>query len=212
MAPRRVYNNTNGGRVVTLGGGGGLNERFSNLDKSKQQQPEPPRGNVFSRIRGAPINNNNIRSARRNTSNIQNRLSKPVSAGIRKRSGPTPMQGVAQVGGRGSNQRNTNVVSRRRDGRNTTPRRGQQQQRGSSTRGAPNKQQQQQQRGGGSGRGAAGGGRGRSNDKSRKPVSAQDLDKSLDDYMMKDSKTAQSRLDAELNSYMDEGGDVLMDL
>lgn len=39
------------------------------------------------------------------------------------------------------------------------------------------------------------------------------MDKSLDDYMMKDPKTAQSRLDADLTKYMDEANDdELMEL
>ncbi|KAI8639950.1 hypothetical protein BD408DRAFT_420601 [Parasitella parasitica] len=45
----------------------------------------------------------------------------------------------------------------------------------------------------------------------KKPATADDLDKALDAYMMKDPKTAQAKLDAELTSYMDEAGDILMD-
>ncbi|KAI8147318.1 hypothetical protein BJV82DRAFT_575317 [Fennellomyces sp. T-0311] len=191
MAPRRIFNNNNNsnnnnsGRVVTLGGGGGLNERFSQLDKSKKQ----PQGqsSVFSRIRG-----NTNANGRRNPSSIQNRLTKPVNSGVRKRTGPTPMQGVQRAG------RGRNVVAKGRGQTNNNA-----QQRGNQNNRGNNKQQ----RGG-----RAAGRGGRANDKARKPVSAQDLDKSLDDYMMKDPKTAQSRLDAELNSYMDEAGDVLMDL
>lgn len=44
----------------------------------------------------------------------------------------------------------------------------------------------------------------------KKPT-VDDLDKALDAYMMKDPKTAQAKLDAELTSYMDEAGDILMD-
>lgn len=45
----------------------------------------------------------------------------------------------------------------------------------------------------------------------KKPATADDLDRALDAYMMKDPKTAQAKLDAELTSYMDEAGDILMD-
>lgn len=45
----------------------------------------------------------------------------------------------------------------------------------------------------------------------KKPASAQDLDRALDDYMMKDPKTMQARLDADITSYMAEAEDILMD-
>ncbi|KAI8090903.1 uncharacterized protein B0P05DRAFT_527904 [Gilbertella persicaria] len=47
--------------------------------------------------------------------------------------------------------------------------------------------------------------------KKKKPVTAEDLDRAMDSYMMKDPKTAQAKLDAELTSYMDEAGDILME-
>ncbi|CEP12520.1 hypothetical protein [Parasitella parasitica] len=47
--------------------------------------------------------------------------------------------------------------------------------------------------------------------KETKKPTADDLDRALDAYMMKDPKTAQAKLDAELTSYMDEAGDILMD-
>ncbi|CAO3648142.1 unnamed protein product [Cunninghamella blakesleeana] len=40
--------------------------------------------------------------------------------------------------------------------------------------------------------------------KNKKPVTSESLDKALDSYMMKDPKTAQAKLDEELNSYMDD--------
>ncbi|KAI8328734.1 hypothetical protein BC941DRAFT_444462 [Chlamydoabsidia padenii] len=47
----------------------------------------------------------------------------------------------------------------------------------------------------------------------KKPLSADDLDKALDTYMMKDPKAAQARLNDELDSYMGEAPtDELMDL
>ncbi|KAI7887076.1 hypothetical protein K492DRAFT_232978 [Lichtheimia hyalospora FSU 10163] len=188
MAPRRVFNN---GRTVTVGGSasGGLNERFSQLEKSRKQNPpsEGRSGSVFARVRAS--NNNN---SRRN--DIQSRLSKPVKSGaIRKRGGPTPMKGVERTGPgsrRGGNKGNAATAAAaatrggNKGGKNTK-------------RGANNNKR--------GGRGAKRGGK-------RTRLSATDLDKSLDDYMMKDPKTAQSRLDAELNEYMDDSGDILMDL
>ncbi|KAI9271751.1 hypothetical protein BDA99DRAFT_534223 [Phascolomyces articulosus] len=220
MAPRRVYNNNNNsGRVVTLGGnGGGLNERFSQLDQSKKPSSNGT-GSVFSRIRGGNSNNNNAKPGRRNTSNIQNRLSRPASGGVRKRNGnhastTSAMQGVVRsaAGNRNSNQRHgrPGLGNRRTTGHRVT------QQQRNNNRGASSSSQQQR---GGNRANNNNNQKGRNknnnnNNKGKKPVTAKDLDKSLDDYMMKDPQTAQSRLDAELNSYMDESGDgdVLMDL
>ncbi|KAI7858629.1 hypothetical protein BDC45DRAFT_565381 [Circinella umbellata] len=200
MAPRRIYNNNNnnGGRVVTLGGGGGgLNERFSQLDKPSNKPAQG--GSVFSRLRTNNINTN--KPGRRNVPSIQNRLSKPVQqGGIRKRNfGTSSSQGPV----RGNQRSNRGGVTR---GRNSG-RPGQGQQRNTNN----NRGQTKQQRGGSNAGRNARGGRNK-NDNSRKPVTAQDLDKSLDAYMMKDAKTAQTKLDDELDSYMDESGDVLMDL
>ncbi|KAI9480302.1 MAG: hypothetical protein EXX96DRAFT_537588 [Benjaminiella poitrasii] len=47
--------------------------------------------------------------------------------------------------------------------------------------------------------------------KPNKKLTAEDLDKVLDSYMMKDPKTAQAKLDAELAAYMDDAPDILMD-
>lgn len=44
----------------------------------------------------------------------------------------------------------------------------------------------------------------RGTEKGKKNMSADDLDKALDTYMMKDPKVAQTRLDDELDSYMDD--------
>ncbi|KAI7902102.1 uncharacterized protein BX663DRAFT_81704 [Cokeromyces recurvatus] len=49
------------------------------------------------------------------------------------------------------------------------------------------------------------------NKKDTKKLTAEELDKALDSYMMKDPKTAQAKLDAELTAYMDEAPDILMD-
>lgn len=145
---------------------------------------------MFARIRGGNNNNNN---SRRN--DIQSRLSKPVKSGaIRKRGGPTPMKGIERTGpasrrgGRGNAASTAAAAARNKGGKNTK-------------RGAANNSNKRGGRGGAAKRGGK-----------RTRLSATDLDKSLDDYMMKDPKTAQSRLDAELNEYMDESGDILMDL
>lgn len=45
----------------------------------------------------------------------------------------------------------------------------------------------------------------------KKPASAEDLDRALDDYMMKDPKTMQARLDDDITSYMAEAEDILME-
>lgn len=72
-------------------------------------------------------------------------------------------------------------------------------------------------------RGPAANGKGKAQDKRKKQdqkskqdqkpkqVSKDDLDKSLDEYMMKDPKTAQARLDDELNQYLADG-DLVMDM
>lgn len=166
--------------------------RFSQIGKSKPSQ-EPARGSVFSRIRG-----NNQAGAPRRNQNMQNRLNRPANGGIQKnrRNGPTPMRGVERTGPR-LNQRGNFAANRSANNNNSARSRmnvGQRNGRGNANRN----------------RGNTGGRRG---SKSKKPLSAQELDKSLDDYMMKDPKTAQSRLDAELSSYMEEAGeDDLMEL
>lgn len=47
--------------------------------------------------------------------------------------------------------------------------------------------------------------------KTQKKPTTEDLDKALDAYMMKDPKTAQAKLDAELTSYMDEASELLIE-
>lgn len=164
--------------------------RFSQLEKSRKQNPpaDSRSGSVFARIRAG--NNNN---SRRN--DIQSRLSKPAKSGaIRKRGGPTPMKGIERTGPasrRGGNRGNAaTAAAAARGGKG-----------GKNTK-----------RGGANNNTSKRGGRGAKRGGKRTRLSATDLDKSLDDYMMKDPKTAQSRLDAELNEYMDESGDILMDI
>ncbi|KAI9353088.1 hypothetical protein BD770DRAFT_392991 [Pilaira anomala] len=45
----------------------------------------------------------------------------------------------------------------------------------------------------------------------KKPATAEDLDRALDDYMMKDPKSMKTRLDDDIESYMAEAEDILMD-
>lgn len=169
--------------------------RFSQLEKSRKQNPpaDSRSGSVFARIRAG--NNNN---SRRN--DIQSRLSKPAKSGaIRKRGGPTPMKGIERTGPasrRGGNRGNaaTTAAAAARGGKG-----------GKNTKRGGGANNNNNSKRGGRGGGAKRGGK-------RTRLSATDLDKSLDDYMMKDPKTAQSRLDAELNEYMDESGDILMDI
>lgn len=44
----------------------------------------------------------------------------------------------------------------------------------------------------------------------KKKLTAEDLDKALDNYMMKDPKAARARLDDDMNAYMAEAEDILM--
>lgn len=45
----------------------------------------------------------------------------------------------------------------------------------------------------------------------KKPATTEELDRALDNYMMKDPKTAQAKLDADMNAYMAEIEDINMD-
>ncbi|KAF7722538.1 hypothetical protein EC973_003065 [Apophysomyces ossiformis] len=208
MAPTRnmFTQSAESTRTVTYSVGG-LNERFSQLEKSHKtttattSQTQPRQSSVFSRIRGAKVNTNAAASGRKLSAGIQDRLGKPKNGGIRKsKGGPTPMIGVERSGPlrdrramTGSSRGRGNVNQNRKG----VPARGAS--RGTASRGVA--------RGGskGSGNGA------RTGDKPKK-MTSEDLDKALDDYMMKDPKTAQSKLDLELTSYMDEADDILMDL
>ncbi|KAG0170068.1 hypothetical protein DFQ28_002582 [Apophysomyces sp. BC1034] len=210
MAPtRNIFSQPvdNNSRTVTYSMGG-LNERFSQLEKSQKpskinapSQAQPRQTSVFSRIRGAKANSNATASGRKLSAGIQDRLGKPRNGGIRKPgSGSSAMSGVERTGPLRDRRAVRGGPLRGRGGASQ------------NRRGVPS-------RGGArvASRGATrGGGRGASNsaraaDKPKK-VTSEDLDKALDDYMMKDPKTAQSKLDLELTSYMDEADDILMDL
>jgi hypothetical protein len=185
MAPYRRSNPNNNGRVVSIGGGG-LNERFSRLDKGPaRSQPSvsggaASGGSVFSRLQSNPPGRRNAPTS------IQNRLSRPVNARIQKKPAPAGRQKRESLLPKG----------------------------GRAQRGVTKPMGKKSAAGSGSGRGqekrSAKGGK----DTKQKPkkLSADDLDKSLDAYMMKDSKTAQSKLDAELDSYMDDNDDILKEL
>ncbi|KAI8372956.1 uncharacterized protein BYT42DRAFT_53312 [Radiomyces spectabilis] len=198
MAPsnRRVFSQASQSsvRTVTLSSGG-LNERFSQLDTTRQSTSSPSnRPSIFSRIRGG----SDMASGRGPRSDIQSRLGRTNAGGVNKRSrqGPAPMTGVQRTGGGPLRNQRGKISSSRlnnRQQKTRSPKPGKGAASSSSARG-----------------GKRADGRGKSKDK--KPATAEDLDKALDEYMMKDPKTAQSKLDAELSAYMDEAGDILMEL
>ncbi|KAI8970453.1 hypothetical protein BDF20DRAFT_838810 [Mycotypha africana] len=178
----------------------GLNERFSRIVRSSantrsngtataaaSQSSEP---SVFGRLRGPNNNQSNARgSGNRTAANIQNRLGR-VNGGLKKK----PATSSNTKGGVGRNNRGG-------DGRIQKRQR---------------QQPQQQQRGDiknkGKGKGKASTTqKNKQQQKSKKPLTAEQLDKALDSYMMKDSTYAQAKLDAELDSYMDEASDILIE-
>ncbi|KAL7309449.1 hypothetical protein PS15m_011531 [Mucor circinelloides] len=177
---RRNQSSVTSTRTVSYNSGG-LNERFSKIVKSAVSQRAPAAvsntnsngsGSVFSRLRGAKT----TPRGKLGSTNIQNRLGKTNSGGIKKRKagGPSPMEGIERQKGR---------VAKRVVGKKQSTKQGKKQ----------SSQQQQKKK------------------VTKKPATADDLDRALDAYMMKDPKTAQAKLDAELTSYMDEAGDILMD-
>ncbi|KAI9022742.1 hypothetical protein CLU79DRAFT_835114 [Phycomyces nitens] len=193
---RNIFNQpSNNGRIVTLQSGG-LNERFSQLSQLSQpsytkkvhvREEVVTSSSVFSRIRG----NTASQGGRKSGSNgIQSRLGKPVG-GVQKRTNAQPMSGVVrhgQTNGRGKQTTGTVGGGRKQQAQNNGP------------RGSHQKPQ----------RGGPAGPKGRQ--EKPKKATAEDLDKALDAYMMKDPKTAQLKLDEEITSYMDEAGDILMEL
>ncbi|KAI8099237.1 uncharacterized protein BX664DRAFT_320752 [Halteromyces radiatus] len=186
-------------RVVTVGNPGGLNERFGRLEQSTSSQPTNVKRSVISMKRTDSVfsricaSNSNIVGKKNDRSSIQNRLGKVSGGGnIRKRD---LKQSVRSRLSTHAIVRNTGLTKR---GKQTMkPQTRAQQIRSGNNRkkaitsAAPNKKK---------------------TNTGKKAVSADDLDKALDSYMMKDPKTAQAKLDDELNTYMDEAGDVLMDL
>ncbi|KAL9546153.1 hypothetical protein MBANPS3_006799 [Mucor bainieri] len=180
---RRNQSSATSTRTVSYNSGG-LNERFSKIVKSAVSQRMPTAvnstvstggGSVFSRLRGAKT----TPRGKPGSTNIQNRLGKTNSGGIKKKraGGASPMEGIERQKGRVAAKR---VVGKQQP----------------SKQGSTSKQSTQQKQ---------------KKKVVKKPATAEDLDKALDAYMMKDPKTAQAKLDAELTSYMDEAGDILMD-
>ncbi|KAM3581356.1 hypothetical protein VKS41_006182 [Umbelopsis sp. WA50703] len=198
MGPNRrivVSNQNNSGRTVTKNVG--LNERFSQIAKG-----------TASEKKGKPAITNRLgpqKSGRLNAASIQNRLGKPKNAGIKKsgparklKGGPIPMEGVQRTG---------KITARNQKGLANL-----RQKKGSAVN-----TQNKIGRGKAPQRGPAASGKGKVQDKRKKQdqkpkqMSKDDLDKSLDEYMMKDPKTAQARLDDELNQYLADG-DLVMDM
>ncbi|KAI8978523.1 hypothetical protein BDB01DRAFT_898745 [Pilobolus umbonatus] len=153
---RRVTNQATvtGVRTVSYSVGG-LNERFSQLDKTKVVAPKAKvaKDSVFSRLRGLKTAPGRV--GRLSGTNIQNRLGKINTPGATKKK---PFKKATPAV-------NSRKPVKKQVRKPTQP----------------------------------------------KKMSAEDLDKSLDAYMMKDPKTAQAKLDAELNAYMDEAGDTIME-
>lgn len=145
-------------------------------------------------------------AGRAHVANIQSRLGKAKNAGIKKsgparkmNSGPTKMDGIQNTGkliarnqkGLANLRTNKNPGSaaQKKLGRNNAKRPA------ANARGKPKAS-----------------GKGKNQERGKpKPMSKDDLDKSLDEYMMKDPKTAQARLDDELNQYLADG-DLVMDM
>ncbi|ORZ12415.1 hypothetical protein BCR42DRAFT_82073 [Absidia repens] len=184
-------------RVTTVGGG--LNERFGRLEK-----PAPtPRAvvttveaqrstSVFSRIKGANGTSSSVKK-RGNASDIQSRIGRVSAGSIQKRVGKnqtTTSRKLKSMAGVGSN-RGKQTTKLKADAKQGS--------KGNRKTDLKNKQNKTKTLTG-------------DDKRKKKALSADDLDKALDTYMMKDPKTAQARLNDELDSYMDEAGDVLMDL
>ncbi|KAI9302359.1 hypothetical protein BJ944DRAFT_242439 [Cunninghamella echinulata] len=191
MAPynrRRNITNNQGDRIITIGGisggSGGLNERFGRIDQQTRHTAKSPVKNntsVFSRLNSGPksqVRGGGIQS-RLSGGSIQNRLgvqrkSGNKQAAVTKKQAPTKFIKKSSASSFGKNKQNNNNKLSQKGGKFNN-----------NNNNQKNKSQKQQQ-------------------KNKKPLSAEALDKALDSYMMKDPKTAQAKLDAELNSYMDD--------
>lgn len=144
-------------------------------------------------------------AGRAHVANIQSRLGKAKNAGIkkaplkRKSNGPTAMEGVERAG-KASTRNQKGLANLRKSKPNAAN--GQKNvARNNAKRPAPNARGK-----------SKGQDKGKPQERTKtKAVSKDDLDKSLDEYMMKDPKTAQARLDDELNSYLADG-DLVMDM
>ncbi|SAL94833.1 hypothetical protein [Absidia glauca] len=179
-------------RITTVNGG--LNERFGRLEKSapvskpKPNAQAPNKSNsVFSRIgrTGGPSSSPTRRPL---PSGIQSRLGRISNGG----GGAVQKREANPLGGRVKLREATTGLNR---GKQRTPikTKGRQQTRKASR--SADRPGSKKEAGRGTGKG-------------KKSMSANDLDKALDTYMMKDPKVAQTRLDDELDSYMGEAGEM----
>lgn len=157
--------------------------RFGRLDQQQSRPTERNRNNnnnnsVFNRLRGNNQNKSNIQS-RLGQVSIQSRLGVQKKHGNRqaavtKKSAPT---------NKFINKKSSSSFGKNNKSHNQQQQKSKLIQKGGKN--SQNKKNLKQQKG-------------------KKPVTAESLDKALDSYMMKDPKTAQAKLDAELNSYMDD--------
>ncbi|KAF1796390.1 hypothetical protein FB192DRAFT_1404195 [Mucor lusitanicus] len=179
---RRNQSSSTSTRTVSYNSGG-LNERFSKIVKSAvaQRMPTAAVSNTTSTGGGSVFSR--LRGPKTTP------RGKPGSTNIQNRLGKTNGGGIKKkrVGG-------------------PSPMEGIERQKGRVTKRVVGKKQPTKQ--GSSGKQSP---QQKQKKVAKKPATAEDLDKALDAYMMKDPKTAQAKLDAELTSYMDEAGDILMD-
>ncbi|KAI8370941.1 hypothetical protein BD560DRAFT_423723 [Blakeslea trispora] len=179
-------NNSNSGRSVSYGQGG-LNERFSQLAQRSSQSQYTNNSNN---------NNTNNTTNKPSTASVFSRLrgAKPAATRVRAKSiqsrlGKTVSGGVQK---RGVKATSKGVAGGRVDKRTNASslKKGVKAQQKGKKNGSQDKKNQQ---------------------KKKKPLTQEELDKAMDAYMMKDPKTAQAKLDAEISSYMDEANDLLME-
>lgn len=178
---RRNQSSSTSTRTVSYNSGG-LNERFSKIVKSAVAQRMPTAVSNTSNIGGGSVFSR-LRGPKTTP------RGKPGSTSIQNRLGKTNSGGIKKK--RAGEPSRTEGIERQK-GRVTKRVVGKKQ----PTKQGSNKQSPQQKQ---------------KKKVTKKPATAEDLDKALDAYMMKDPKTAQAKLDAELTSYMDEAGDILMD-
>ncbi|OBZ90816.1 hypothetical protein A0J61_01149 [Choanephora cucurbitarum] len=188
---RKVTNNNNNGNSRSVSyGQGGLNERFSQLAQRSTLQ------HVNNNNNNNNSNNSNTSKAKSSTASVFSRLRgakqdtpRARAKSIQSRLGKTVNGGVQKRGAKASVKGTaTGRVDKRT---NASLKKGVKAQQQNKKNGAQDKKKQQQQK--------------------KKPLTAEELDRAMDAYMMKDPKTAQAKLDAEITSYMDEANDLLMD-
>lgn len=180
---RRVNNQSPTARTVSYNSGG-LNERFSKIVNMQKNEPARGKssGNAVSSKNASVFSR--LRGSKpvnsRVNNNIKNRLGKTIGGGIKKNSNRPTPMAGVVKTGSG----NKRVVAGKRGGVVAKK----------SSLAAKKKVQ------------AKGGKKGGE----KKKLTAEDLDKALDNYMMKDPKAARARLDDDMNAYMAEAEDILM--